>query len=166
MSVTFSIDSLGTGEFQFTCYGADSARTLGPFASREAGNAAVAEHAASCPDCGLYRPYVSEIQDIDREMNVSNMNAGLLFRTMGLESDLCGAMPAEEFLGYVLVALGSPVDDSGVSPSEHQVQRPDGSRGPTIIDCGLPAGYITQRLSTLADMATEAKRLGRDIVWG
>lgn len=166
MSVTFYIDSVGTGAFEFICY-ADSSRTsVGPFASREAAQAAIAEHTPACGECSVYSPYVHEIHDIEREMNVSNSNAGLIFTTLGMEADWCGSMDAEAFLGHVLVALGTPLDDAAVPTTESQAMGPDGPVGPKMISCGRPAGYLTQRLTTLAEMATEAHRLGRQIVWG
>jgi len=166
MSVTFSIDSVGTGKYEFTCYAGTATTVLGPYASRDEGIAATLEHARACEECGVYRPYVSEIPDVAHEMNVSNANASMLFEVLGVDWDWCGAMDADEFLGYVLVALGMPLDDSGVAPSEYQAMGPEGPTGPRVIDCGRSPGYVSARLQTLSEMAVEAKRLGRQITWG
>lgn len=166
MSVTFSIDSVGTGKYEFTCYEGERSRAFGPYADRATAESSSVNHSKDCATCSLYTPFVNEIQDVDNKMNVSNSNAGMLFGVLGVEADWCGAMDADEFLGYVLVALGMPLDDSEVKTTESQAMGPDGPVGPRIIECGRPAGYVTQRLTTLAGMAVEAKRLGRRITWG
>lgn len=167
MSVTFSIDSVGTGKYEFVCYGGDERQTFGPYEDRANANEYIDKHVGECSECSIYRPYANEIQDVDFDMNVSNSNAGMLFGVLGMEADWCGAMDAEEFLGYVLVALGMPLEDSGVAPTEFQSKGEDGlPNGPRIVECGIPAGYVEKRLTVLAEMASEAKRLGRRITWG
>lgn len=167
MSVTFSIDSVGTGKYEFVCYADGESNTYGPFDSRDIATEKSLVHVEECGECSIYRPFVNEIQDINFDMNVSNSNAGMLFRVLGMEADCYGSMDAENFLGYVLVALGMPLDDSGIRPSEYQAMGENGQPvGALIIDCGVSEGYITKRLTTLAEMASEAKRVGRLITWG
>jgi hypothetical protein len=167
MSVTFSIDSVGTGKYEFICYTDGDRNTYGPFDSREIANEKSLAHVEECRECSIYRPFVNEIQDVNFDMNVSNSNAGMLLRVLGMEVDWCGSMDADNFLGHVLVSLGMPLDDSGIRPSEYQAMGENGQPvGPRIIDCGVSEGYITKRLTTLAEMAAEAKRIGRQITWG
>jgi len=167
MSVTFSIDSVGTGKYEFVCYTDGDRNTYGPFDSREIADQKSLTHVEECGECSMYRPFVNEIQDVNFDMNVSNSNAGMLFRVLGMDVDCYGAMDADGFLGHVLVALAMPLDDSGIRPSEYQAMSENGQpAGPRIIDCGVSEGYITKRLTTLAEMASEAKRIGRRITWG
>lgn len=161
MSITIDIDAVATGEFRVTCPANEDA-PVGTFNSREAAEAAVTVHAAVCEDCNAYGNWPTPVLDIETDgVNMANGNAVLIFAALGIEFDWAGSMPGAEFLGHVLIALGMPRDDSGVEPVEWR-----GAGGATHVDCGVRAGYVGQRLGQLADLATEAARLGRDVTWG
>ncbi len=162
--MTFEVEAIPTGEFRFQCHeNLERLASFGPFASRDDANVAIAEHQGSCTECSVYRPFVEVMTDVDDipEVNVSNTNARMILSIAGLdEEELFGSMEADEFLGYIMVSLAQERDHSPVAPLTYAGQ------GPTIIDCGLPAGYTEQRLGELADLAIQAKNKGRRIVWG
>ena len=81
---------------------------------------------------------------------------------------MCGSMEADEFLGFVLVALADERDEAAVPAVEmpRPVDETGAPRGARFIDCGLPAGYVSARLRELADLATLASRLDRKVQWG
>ena len=164
MSVTFAVEAVPTGEFLFRCYeDLDRPVDFGPFTSRDEAVAAISAHKDSCVECSCYPPLTEAVSDVDdiSIVNVSNANARMILSIAGLDDeDLWGSMEADEFLGHIMVSLAEERDHSPVAPMVFQGQ------GPTIIDCGLPAGYTEHRLSELADLAVHAKNRGRRIVWG
>ena len=164
MSVTFEVEAVPTGEFRFRCYeDLDSPAYFGPFSSRDEAASAISVHKDSCAECSFCPPFAEVVTDVDdiSDVHVSNTNARMILSIAGLDDEnLCGSMEADEFLGYIMVSLAEERDHSPVAPMAFPGQ------GPTIIDCGLPAGYTEQRLGELADLAVHAKNRGRRIVWG
>jgi hypothetical protein len=99
-------------------------------------------------------------------VEISTTNAIMIFEILGIDVNLeetgfIGSMKADDFLGYVMVALAQERDNAPVQPASHHIE---GSA--TLMDMGLPEGYVTSRLQDLCDVAVEAQRLGRDIIWG
>ena len=84
--------------------------------------------------------------------------------TLDDEGDLYGTVDGEQFLGSVLLAMGTSTGDTGVAPAVIG-GREVGGTGATMIDCGLPAGYFADRYAALATLATEAVRLGRAVTF-
>lgn len=171
MSVTFQIEALPTGQYNFTCY-ADF--TLPPqvskaYDSHEEALAASKAHSQACQECSDGY-WASAIYDVNEEMNVSNGNAVLVLSEIGLwdpaSQDLCGSMDADDFLGRVLVALARERDGRAVPARELPRPMNGSGRGPRVIMGGRPENYVHDRLTRLAEIATEAKRLGRCVVWG
>lgn len=164
MSVTFEVEAVPTGEFRFRCYeDLDGPVFFGPFPSRDEAAAAIAEHEGSCAECAFCPPFAEVVTDVDDipDVNVSNTNARMILSIAGLdEEELWGSMDADEFLGYIMVSLAEERDRSPVAP----VTLP--GQGPTVLECGLPAGYTEQRLGELADLAVQAKNKGRRVIWG
>lgn len=166
MSVTFQIESLPTGKFTFDCYGKgySERETFGPFDSYDEALLAVTAHKMQCTECDCYGCYANAIMDVDDELNLSNTNAVMVLDILGIETDfehgIVGSMKAEDFLGHVMVAMAQERDNAAVPATV------DAQQGrATFVDCGLPEGYVAERLVILADMATEAMRIGRDITW-
>lgn len=166
MSVTFTIESIPTGDFTARCYETDT--VLGPVTGYDAVPAMLDAHKAECEDCAAYGIYSSAVCDIDTDdidVNVANTNARLLLTLLGLDSeDLCGSTTGEDFLARVMLAMATDRDDSGVAPAVIG-GREVGQTGATMIDCGLPAGYFGERFGALHALATEAARLGREVHW-
>jgi hypothetical protein len=171
MSVTFSVDSVSTGRYHFSCY--PSFEVVGEkpsprvYPSLVEAEAAAIAHYEACVDCSDFGmpPLVDAEQDVDLWVNFSNTNASMLLGILGLralnaDGELCGSMAGSEFLGYCLVALGQERNDAAVPAAD--VSTGVGAR---VIDCGLPEGYVSTSLGRLADVASEAARLGRHVTW-
>lgn len=165
MSVTFTIESIPTGAFQFECHaGLEVIRVPLQATNYEAAGAELAEHQEKCETCATDRACVAAVNDIDDEfdVNVSNSNAGMLLRALGLPTDdLCGESSGLDFLGRVILALAEVRDDAGV-PATVTRSNPHGM---TFVECGLRPGYKADVFGRLFALATEAVRLGRDIQW-
>lgn len=158
MSVTFSVAAEPTGEYQVKCLSSD--RVIAWGRSMSLVRVAAASHKTECSDCNIYGNFVNAVLDVSEsfELNVSSMNASLVLARLGidtLDGDLSGSADASDFLGRVILALESGDDDSGVS---------DVHEG-NLTHCGVPAGYYTERLTTLHEIASEALRLGRRVTW-
>jgi hypothetical protein len=163
VSVDFQIESLSTGQFTFTCY-EQNQRMYGPFDSYDDALLAVTAHKMECPECDVYGCYANAVLDVDVYVNMSNANAAMILAVLGLDVDpedgIMGHMDAEQFLGHVLMALAAERDNAAV------LSVTDSLPGcATFIDCGLPEGYVEERLTQLADLATEAVRLSRTVCW-
>jgi hypothetical protein len=158
VSVTFSVEALPTGQVAFDCFFA----TYGPFDGLEAGQVALATHVETCEECDLYRPALRPVMDVEASVNMANANAAMLMGILGLEvgEELCGSVDADTLLASALLALAEDRDSAPVADAVEKI-----SGGPTIVHCGLPQDYTDMRLRAIADIATEAKRLGRTIVW-
>ena len=91
------------------------------------------------------------------EINMSNANAAVVCGALGIDlaaEGWCGSLPAEDFLGRVLVALAIQPADEGIPshelPREHNGPFPV---GPRIVECGRRPGYIQERLAQLHALA-------------
>lgn len=167
MSVTFTIEANPTGTFTIGCYDPEQGDVeVARADSYEDILVERAAHMAVCEECGAYGCYAQAVMDVSEEfdVNVSNMNARTLLDALGLDGgdDLVGGMDAETFLGAVLLAMASDRDDSGVAPVDVYAGIGGGAR---VVDCGLRPGYFADRFGAFYALATEAVRLGRDVVW-
>lgn len=165
MSVTFQIESIDTGAYTFTCY-SDYMTPVqhGPYSNYDGALLGITGHKAICQDCDLGGVYPNAVQDVDLSINLSNTNAALILETIGINVDfeygISGRMGASDFLGHVMVALAADRDGSAVPAVTYSTPG-----HASFTDCGLPENYVQGRLEALADIAYEAMRLGRDIVW-
>lgn len=107
-------------------------------------------------------------------VNMSNSNAARVCGSLGIDLDKlgwCGSMPAEDFLGRVLVALAIEPADEGV-PS-HRLLPGDSAGifgtvqegGPAFIECGRREGYTQERLGQLRELADWAVANGAEIAF-
>lgn len=96
-------------------------------------------------------------------VNMSNANAATVFESLGLSlaPDYCGSLPAEDFLGRVLMAEAVAPEDAGV-PAMTTMSLEGGA---TMIDCGRPEGYTQTRLAQLRQVAEFAQERGASVVW-
>ena len=87
----------------------------------------------------------------DLEANMSNANAAVVCGALGIDLEewgWCGSLPAEDFLGRVLLALAIQPADEGIPV--HETTVPGQVRW---IECGRRPGYIQERLAQLHDLA-------------
>jgi hypothetical protein len=168
MSVTFSLEAVPTGKFVLSgpCAWDEGTEPIGgaenTFESFEAATAALVEHKTECSECDLWGCHASAVMDVDVEgPNVSNANARMLLSALDLDADdLCGIEDGAEFLARVNIAMAMPRDDSGVRTVEDR-----GVHGLRWIDCSMAEGQWAEWFAALADLATEAARLGREVQW-
>ena len=110
------------------------------------------------------------------EINMSNSNAVLVCESLGInleEEGWCGSLPAQDFLGRVLVALAVSPADEGM-PS-HDLQPGDDAGplfgivregGPRIIQGARRPGYLQERLGQLRELADWAVAHDAEIDFG
>lgn len=96
------------------------------------------------------------------EINMSNANAAFVLDALGFAEDvqagdLCGELPAQDFLGRVLTAFGLAPVDEGVPA--HRVEA-------NFIECGRRPGYLQERLVQLQELAEVACGHKSVIAWG
>ena len=193
MSTTFSIEINPTGRFvlapacaepgQTAVFGDIDGTRVVPgidgrpaYSDHEAALDALVSHKGECEDCAAYGCYTQIETDLTDTFDVrlAEAQAQTVLVFLGYEDtdgDRAGSASPNEFLGRVLPALGTigtqfGVSDEAVAPSHFQATDNNGKPvGPLVVDCGVPTGYYAEALTRLADLGTEAKRLGRDIVW-
>lgn len=111
------------------------------------------------PDqCPEYPLSVRPVEDNPGpEVNVSNTNAAILLDVLGFPADdLCGEVPADEFLHRVITTLVLAPDDVGI-PTRQISDR--------LIVGGRSAGYIQDRLTQLHDLAQWCIEHNRSVYW-
>lgn len=108
-----------------------------------------------------------ENDDLPR-LNVTNSNSRGIFDSLGLitegakfEDYSYGSMDSENFYARVLTAIGVSLES---------VERPTytvgGDGHATMVVCGVPAGYVQDKLHQLLDVAESARKRDLDVVWG
>ncbi|HZA71475.1 MAG TPA: hypothetical protein VE476_01035, partial [Propionibacteriaceae bacterium] len=75
-------------------------------------------------------------------VNMANANAAVVLDALGFAEDvaagdLCGGIPAQDFLGRVLTGFGLAPTDPG-RPATEDI----GEHGARFIDCGRAPGYV------------------------
>lgn len=90
----------------------------------------------------------------DLDVNMSNSNAARVCESLGisLDPDWCGDMPADDFMGRVLMALALSPADEGMPSYEH-VTGPGTAR---MIEGARRPGYLQERLTQLHALASWA----------
>jgi hypothetical protein len=99
-------------------------------------------------------------EDADDDLNLSNANARLVLRSLGIEPDpeYCGQLPIDTFLkvcrGWLRRNIGNPSLEIETIVEGN------------FIDCGIGAGYINRRVHALAVLAHKGREAGAtDMVW-
>lgn len=97
------------------------------------------------------------------QINMSNTNAAMICEALGLSlaPDYCGDMPAEAFLGRVLLALAICPEDDGMPSYEHTVV----GTGPRVIEGSRRSGYLQERLQQLHALGTHAVTVRSEVWW-
>ena len=144
---------------------------------------AVATYSFACPTCGADvsdthywtvseafdlhftscegNPHLRETyEDPDNgvKVNFSNTNVLDIYRLLGLEptEDLCGSMPAADFIARIQIAQALNIES--------------GARSTVVVGnavyCGRSEDYYERALSNLLDVAEAARRLNVDVFWG
>jgi hypothetical protein len=105
---------------------------------------------------------VDFVRDLD--INMSNGNARMVLNALGLldADDLCGHMDRVQFANLCTSWLQQHIGKPSAQ-IEQSVTR--GTFGATFIDCGVPVGYINERIRQLSEAARAAGD-GNLIYWG
>lgn len=167
MSVTFSTDPGQVVDWLLECGCGHTSRSLGTDSYGLACAALVAARVGlgdgvECANCadgwGGDMTITSVWSDPSPEVNVSNVNATDMLQVLGIDSseELCGSLPADDFLGRVLVATAAAPDDMG---------RPAVTRGNVTL-CARPVGYVQDVLDRLRTLAVHAAARGTTVNWG
>lgn len=160
MSVTFSPSMDSSVSYVLACVCGEWSNGV-VYPSFEIANMMRKDMQVSCNDpyCGYVyvEPAVSE-----PEVQMSNSNAVVLLDVLGINvgedfSERCsGSMPANDFLGRVLLAQGLNPTDAGS----------DTITVGNIVDCGRFEGYTDVKLEAMRGLADWSILNNRDIVWG
>ena len=165
------VEGIPTGTFHFTCFGQNDGHTPvlhSGFTSSEACAAAIVTHQAVCAECDRYGCYVNVDMDTDGlpEINMSNSNFASVFRFLHVDysneyGELVGSMSGADLLAACQIALstGVPVLHSRVASSEYTAS------GATFVHCGLSEEELVCRAKIVADVASAAVALNRDVYW-
>ena len=98
------------------------------------------------------------------DIDMSNGKARMVLNALGLPDtdDLCGHMDRVQFANLCASWLQQHI---GKQSAKLEVSVTRGSLGATFIDCGVPEGYINQRIRQLSEVARAADD-GNVIYWG
>lgn len=100
----------------------------------------------------------------DLQINMSNTNAFRVCEALGIDlsaDNWVGDMPAEAFLGRVLLALAVAPIDEGMPSYEHPVT----GTGPRVIEGGRRPGYLQERLQQLHALGQHAVTVRSEVWW-
>lgn len=98
-----------------------------------------------------------ELDDAE-DLNLSNGNMASVFRALGLDIDSGGALiPVDQFLRSASVWLQQNLD--APSPAREPITE-RGSGGAVMIDLGLRAGYLNERIHQAVLVAQKGRALG------
>ena len=102
------------------------------------------------------------VKDLDIDM--SNGKARMVLNALGITDtdDLCGEMDRVQFASLCASWLQQHI---GRQSAEIEESVTRGAFGATFIDCGVPEGYINQRIRQLSEAARTAGN-GNVIYWG
>lgn len=103
--------------------------------------------------------YIAQTETIieSGDVNMANANAAFVLDSLGLPTDdLSGGLPADDFLGRVLMALAIAPEDEG---------RPGYQVAERLFDCGRRPGYLQDQLGALRELAEQCTPLGAEVAW-
>ena len=124
--------------------------------------------------CLEYPPSISPIHEggTSPKVNMANGNVVGIFKVLGLLSDTPdstdvddafqgGSLSAEDFMGRIVIAEAL----APISPARPTVES-QSSQGARFIECGLPEGYVQERIADLRVVAEYGVSNNREIQWG
>lgn len=165
MSISIYVEAIETGKYTAEC---EDTQQVFKADSYEAIKVEIGLHKMVCEECEHYGMWPHAVTDIEvPEVNMANGNAAAVFSALGINLDFAqgGSMSGQELLGYVLMAIATGPDDTGIAPAV--TGGPEvGQRGATMVDCGMRPGYYAERFAQIGEIATIAARLGRNVYWG
>lgn len=106
--------------------------------------------------------------DESMSLNMSNVNAEALLEVLGYElggdgpngiDPWCGHLDPDDVEGRALVAIAVAPDPELVATAD---TLPGGA---TRVDCGRPAGYLTERARRMIELARRAKELRTHVAY-
>lgn len=99
------------------------------------------------------------------DLNVSNANGVELIMALGIGSmdDYWGEIPATALLAACDQLAAAP-DSPAIAPSSGAGML-FGAYVPNMVECGRRQGYLQDRARALAEVAADAQRAGRAVVW-
>ena len=98
----------------------------------------------------------------DPVLGVSNANAAELLPLLGLRNnEWYGRLPADDFLGRVLLAQALVAPDAPRATKTHATPA-----HATVIDPGRSNDYTKRKLEALERIARAAKNNNVDVIWG
>jgi len=109
----------------------------------------------------IYRPVASAETF---EVNMSNVNACEVLRTLGLEAGYCGTVDPRVLASaceFALAGLASAPELDG----EYPAMVTNTPNGGTIIDCGRSGGYLKMRITGLLKLANIAIKCDAVVTW-
>jgi hypothetical protein len=109
---------------------------------------------------------LDEIEDNPKaSVNMSNRNADIVLSALGvtLENGFF-EVGVEEFINRCTQFLRQSMTKGQQQKLDDVVHAEQGRV--TIVDCGLPEGYVEQRVHQLVILAQEGKTLGANVVYG
>lgn len=145
------------------------------------------EGLADCEDedCFTFGIFTKPVEDGEDspEVQMSNTNAVAVLETLGLkatdesfEDTCCGAISGEDLMGRILVALAiapesaerptlARVNEAHTYGAEAHAGAVMVTTGPTMIQCGVEAGYVQAKLEALRAVAEFCIEQDREVVW-
>ena len=95
--------------------------------------------------------------DEDPYVNMSNANAGMVIRSLGLEFDYVGHISPVDLILAILSA--DPIDTGAPAVTWTSPGKA------TFIDCAIRPGYHAERDADLMEVAEFARTKGVDVIW-
>jgi hypothetical protein len=112
-----------------------------------------------CPSCKGSNTVSFEVSE--PSLNLANMNAMAILRTVGLETDYCGEVAAED----VPNALRKILLARNTSRVNNEVRDTEVTHGGRCVSHGIDAEYVVDRLDRLAEIFRLAAELQSSVVW-
>jgi hypothetical protein len=122
----------------------------------ETASADGATHSLECPECMNYQGPVIEYTREVSEVQLSNTNAYMLLESLGLDGEIFGQIPSEEFTGRALLAMALLPSDDGMETFQEG----------NIVYGGRQPGYTQDKLSKLIELSNWATKHKAEVTWG
>jgi len=111
----------------------------------------------------------NQLLNKDNDINLSNRNAMIVLQTLSFRPDeYCGGVKNDELENFILrcdLALQLIKAEPSLDPGMPTTTYSEPGKM-TMIDFGLPAGYLQERITQLRDLACFAYKHGAELSWG